>query len=65
MINVIIQKIVECFNKHMKKSTEIPFTQKLVPIVEKDLSKRCLVGGHLDVTEIDIFHLEYNVNGSD
>ncbi|XP_013633381.1 PREDICTED: uncharacterized protein LOC106339116 [Brassica oleracea var. oleracea] len=45
--------------------SEIPVTKKLVPTVEEELSKRCLEARCLDVVEINSFHLEYNVNGSD
>ncbi|XP_033129312.1 protein FAR1-RELATED SEQUENCE 5-like [Brassica rapa] len=65
MIDVIIKKMTEWFNKHRKKAAEIPVTKKLVPTVEKKLSKRCLEARCLDVVEINSFHLEYNVNGSD
>uniref|UniRef100_A0A0D3ASR8 SWIM-type domain-containing protein n=1 Tax=Brassica oleracea var. oleracea TaxID=109376 RepID=A0A0D3ASR8_BRAOL len=46
-------------------SEEYPVTKKLVPTVEKELSKRCLEARCLDVVEINSFHLEYNVDGSD
>ncbi|XP_013624950.1 PREDICTED: uncharacterized protein LOC106331169 [Brassica oleracea var. oleracea] len=65
MIDVIIKKMTEWFNKHRKKAAEIPVTKKLVPTVEKELSKRCLEVRCLDVVEINNFHFEYNVNGSD
>ncbi|XP_018476186.1 uncharacterized protein LOC108847439 [Raphanus sativus] len=65
MIDVIIKKMAEWFNKHRKKAAQIPATEKLVPTVKKELSKRCLEARCLDVVEINSFHLEYNVNGSD
>ncbi|XP_033131817.1 uncharacterized protein LOC117126811 [Brassica rapa] len=58
-------KMNEWFNKHRKKAAEIPVTKKLVPTMEKELSKRCLEARCLDVVEINNFHLEYNVYGSD
>ncbi|XP_048613434.1 uncharacterized protein LOC125587253 [Brassica napus] len=65
MFDVIIAKMAEWFNKHRKEAAEIPPTLKLVPIVETEMSKRCVDGGFLEVDELNSFHLEYSVKGSD
>ena len=65
MIDVIIKKMAEWFNKHRKKAAQIPVIKKLVPTVEKELSKGCLEVRCFDVVEINSFHLGYIVNGSD
>ena len=36
-----------------------------MPIVETEMSKRCVDGGFLEVDELNSFHLEYSVKGSD
>ncbi|XP_013679158.1 protein FAR1-RELATED SEQUENCE 4-like [Brassica napus] len=65
MFDVIIAKMAEWFNKHRKEAAEIPPTLKLVPIVETKMSKRYVDGGFLEVDELNSFHLEYSVKGSD
>ena len=53
------------FTKHRKEAAEIPPTIKLVPIVETKISKRCVDVGFPSVNELNSFHLEYRVEGSD
>ena len=53
------------FNKHRKEAAEIPPIIKLVPIVETKMSKRCIDAGFPSVNELNNFHLEYIVEGSD
>ncbi|XP_009113566.2 uncharacterized protein LOC103838866 [Brassica rapa] len=65
MFDVIIAKISELFNNHRKEAAEIPYTLKLVPIFETEMSKRYVEAGFLTVDELNIFHLEYCVHGTD
>ena len=65
MFDVIIAKMAEWFNKYRKKVAEVPYNLKLVPIVEEEMSKRCVEGGFLTVKELNSFHLEYSVQGAD
>ena len=65
MFDVIIAKMAEWFNKYRKKAAEVPYNLKLVPIVEEEMSKRCVEGGFLTVKELNSFHLEYSVQGAD
>ncbi|XP_056852005.1 protein FAR1-RELATED SEQUENCE 4-like [Raphanus sativus] len=65
MFDFIIGKIAEWFNKHRKEAAEQPPALKLVPIVEEEMSKRCIDAGVLTVDELNSFHLEYSVHGSD
>ncbi|XP_013690069.1 protein FAR1-RELATED SEQUENCE 5-like [Brassica napus] len=65
IFDVIIAKMAEWFNKHRKEVAEIPPTLKLVPIVETETFKRCVDAGFLQVDELNNFHLEYSVKGSD
>ncbi|XP_013694923.1 uncharacterized protein LOC106398981 [Brassica napus] len=58
-------KIAEWFNKHRKEAAEMPPALKLVHIVEEEMSKRCVDAGFLQVDELNNFHLEYSVLGSD
>ena len=65
MFDVIIAKMSEWFNNHRKEAAEIPYTLKLVPILETEMSKRCVAAGFLTVDELHSFHLEYSVHGTD
>ncbi|XP_013688792.2 protein FAR1-RELATED SEQUENCE 5-like [Brassica napus] len=49
MFDFIIRKMAEWFNIHRKEATEIPPALKLVPIVETEMSKRCVDAGFLSV----------------
>ncbi|XP_056856275.1 uncharacterized protein LOC130505695 [Raphanus sativus] len=62
MFDFIIGKIAEWFNKHRKEAAEQPPALKLVPIVEEEMSKRCIDAGVLTVDELNSFHLEYSVH---
>ncbi|XP_013589043.1 PREDICTED: protein FAR1-RELATED SEQUENCE 4-like [Brassica oleracea var. oleracea] len=65
MFDFIIGKIAKWFNKHRKEAAEMPPALKLVPIVEEEMTKRCVDAGFLRVDELNSFHLEYSVHGSD
>ncbi|XP_013689982.1 uncharacterized protein LOC106393877 [Brassica napus] len=65
MFDFIIGNIAEWFNKHRKEAAEMPPALKLVPIVEEEMSKRCVDAGFIRVDELNNFHLEYSVHGSD
>ena len=65
MFDFIIGKIAKWFNKHRKEAAEMPPALKLVPIVEGEMTKRCVDAGFLRVDELNSFHLEYSVHGSD
>ncbi|XP_033133949.1 uncharacterized protein LOC103844421 [Brassica rapa] len=65
MFDVIIAKMSEWFNNHRKEAAEIPYTLKLVPILETEMSKRCIDAGFLTIDELNSFHLEYSVHGTD
>ncbi|CAN7052813.1 uncharacterized protein LOC103853603 [Brassica rapa] len=65
MFDFIIGKIAEWFNKHRKEAAEMPPALKLVPIVEEEMTKRCVDAGFLRIDELNSFHLEYSVHGSD
>ena len=49
MFDFIIGKMAEWFNIHRKEAAEIPPALKLVPIVETEMSKRCVDAGFLSV----------------
>ncbi|XP_010495239.1 PREDICTED: protein FAR1-RELATED SEQUENCE 5-like [Camelina sativa] len=65
MIDTIIEKFSEWFNKHRKDSAGASNTRKLVPVVENELHDRCEIAVRLTVIELNIYHLEYNVIGLD
>src|SRR5690606_3393822 len=65
MFDVIIAKMAEWFNKYRKEAAEIPYTLKLVPTVETEMSRRCVAAVFLTVEELNSFHLEYSVHGID
>ncbi|KAL0891482.1 hypothetical protein Bca101_015465 [Brassica carinata] len=60
------KKWARCYFKgDRKKAAEVPYNLKLVPIVEEEMSKRCVEAGFLTVKELNSFHLEYSVQGAD
>lgn len=65
MLDVILGKIVEWFNKYRKESAEVPEAQILVPHVHKVLDSMCKEAKSLGVIELNSFLLEYKVNGAD
>ncbi|XP_013700163.2 uncharacterized protein LOC106403932 [Brassica napus] len=65
MFDVIIAKMSEWFNNHRKEAAEIPYTLKVLPILETEMSKICVDAGFLTIDELNSFHLEYNVHGTD
>ncbi|XP_010507176.1 PREDICTED: uncharacterized protein LOC104783758 [Camelina sativa] len=65
MIDAIVKKFAEWFNKHRKEAVAGTYTQKLVPFVENLIHKRCEVACKLPVTELNTFQLEYIVIGRD
>ncbi|XP_023636071.1 uncharacterized protein LOC111829986 [Capsella rubella] len=65
MIDAIVAKLAEWFNKYRKISIETPIEQKLVPFVEKLLHDRCSDAKLLPVTELNNYFHEYSVIGVD
>ncbi|XP_024015304.1 protein FAR1-RELATED SEQUENCE 3-like [Eutrema salsugineum] len=65
MIDVIIAKLAEWFNKYRKASNEVSTAHKLVPYVENEMHVRCVEAKTLTVHELNSYHLEYNVIGRD
>ena len=63
MIDAMVAKLTEWFNKYRKISLETPKTQKLIPFVEDLLHIRCEEATLLPVTELNSFFLEYDVIG--
>jgi len=65
MIDAIVEKVAEWFNKHRKTTAETPSSQMMVPLVESELHSRCEEAKLLPVFELNRFFLEYNVTGID
>ncbi|KAL1188624.1 hypothetical protein V5N11_009791 [Cardamine amara subsp. amara] len=65
MIDAIIEKFSERFNKHRRDSGEALGTSNVVDIVENILHTRCAEALLLSVTELNSYHLEYSVIGKD
>ncbi|XP_023641784.1 uncharacterized protein LOC111831497 [Capsella rubella] len=65
MIDAIVQKLADWFNKHRKASSEITNGQKLVPFVENELHTSCAKAKLLPVLELNSYQLEYIVTGRD
>ncbi|XP_010424785.1 PREDICTED: protein FAR1-RELATED SEQUENCE 8-like [Camelina sativa] len=65
MIDAIVSKVAEWFNKYRKISLETPKEQKLVPFVETLMHTRCSEAKLLPVTELNSYFLEYSVTGVD
>lgn len=65
MLDAIVGKIAEWFNKYRKLSSEVPVTEMLVPRVAKELHQRCQDAKLLPVTELNSFTLVYTVLGRD
>ncbi|CAE6199475.1 unnamed protein product [Arabidopsis arenosa] len=61
MIDAMVTKLSEWFNKYRKISLETPRTQKLIPFVENLMHIRCVEATLLPVTELNSYFLEYNV----
>ncbi|XP_013689148.1 uncharacterized protein LOC106392921 [Brassica napus] len=53
------------FRGDRMEAAEIPYTLKLVPILETEMSKICVDAGFLTIDELNSFHLEYSVHGTD
>ncbi|XP_024011284.1 uncharacterized protein LOC112086547 [Eutrema salsugineum] len=65
MIDVIVAKFSEWFNRHRKEAAFGQVTEKLVPYVENILHLRCLVAKKLVVVELNSFEFIYKVTGKD
>ncbi|XP_018487680.1 uncharacterized protein LOC108858220 [Raphanus sativus] len=65
MLDTVIDKMAEWFNKHRKYVAAGPSSRKLVPLVENKMHKRVPKGSKLQVTLLNTFQLEYSVIGAD
>ena len=65
MLDTVIEKMSEWFNRHRKDAAEGPSSRKLVPLVENKLHNRTPKGSKLTVTPLNTFQLEYSVIGAD
>ncbi|XP_013601151.1 uncharacterized protein LOC106441759 [Brassica napus] len=65
MLDVVIDKMAEWFNRQMKDAAAGLSTRKLVPFVENKIHKRVPKGQKLIVTPLNTFELEYSVIGKD
>ncbi|XP_013639661.1 PREDICTED: protein FAR1-RELATED SEQUENCE 3-like [Brassica oleracea var. oleracea] len=65
MLDTVIDKMAEWFNRHRKDAAAGPSSRKLVPLVENKMHKRTPKGEKLQVTSLNTFKLEYSVIGKD
>ncbi|XP_024016123.1 uncharacterized protein LOC112089285 [Eutrema salsugineum] len=65
MLDKIVAKFCEWFNKHRNKAASTPPGHKLVAFVENIFHSRCAEAKRLTVTELNISHIEYSVIGND
>ena len=65
MLDTVIDKMAEWFNKHRKDAAAGPSSRKLVPLVEKKIHDRVPKGSRVQVTPLNTFQLEYSVIGAD
>ncbi|XP_010501852.1 PREDICTED: uncharacterized protein LOC104779165 [Camelina sativa] len=65
MIDAIVDKFAEWYNKHRNEAEDAPITQMMVPFVEKVLHSRCANAKLLPMNELNSFFLVYNVIGVD
>ncbi|CAE5962373.1 unnamed protein product [Arabidopsis arenosa] len=65
MIDAILEKFSEWFNKHRKDSANASNTTQVVPVVENILHIRCPIAAKLTVTELNSYRREYSVIGVD
>ena len=65
MLDTVIDKMAEWFNRHRKDAAAGLSSQKLVLLVENKMHKRVTKGKKQQVTPLNIFKLEYNVIGKD
>ncbi|CAE5993048.1 unnamed protein product [Arabidopsis arenosa] len=63
MIDAIVAKLNQWFNKYRKLSLETPRNQIMVPYVANEVHTRCLEAKLLPVTELNNYFLEYSVAG--
>ncbi|XP_009123478.1 uncharacterized protein LOC103848296 [Brassica rapa] len=65
MLDTVIDKMAEWFNRHRKDAAAGPSSRKLVPLVENKMHKRVPKSEKLTVTPLNTFKLEYSVIGKD
>ncbi|CAE6227694.1 unnamed protein product [Arabidopsis arenosa] len=65
MIDAILEKFSEWFNKHRKDSANASNTTQVVPVGENILHIRCPIAAKLTVTELNSYRREYSVIGVD
>ncbi|XP_024010040.1 uncharacterized protein LOC112085190 [Eutrema salsugineum] len=65
MVDKIVAKLCEWFNKHKNEAASTPPRRKLVAFVENIFHSRWAEGKRLTVTELNISQIEYSVIGSD
>lgn len=66
MMDAIVDKICEWFNKHRKESIIYGnYGKRLVPKVNDIVHDRCAEATHLIATELNMYMLEYSVVGRD
>ena len=65
MLDTVIDKMAEWFNKHRKDAAAGPSSRKLVPLVENKIHDRVRKGSRVQVTPLNTFQLEYSVIGVD
>ncbi|KAG7599486.1 MULE transposase domain [Arabidopsis suecica] len=63
MIDAIVAKLNQWFNKYRKLSLETPRNRIMVPYVANEVHTRCLGAKLLPVTELNSYFLEYSVAG--
>ena len=63
LLDAIIEKISEWFNKHRKESVKYSETRGLVPVVENEIHSLCPIGKTMPVTELNSFERQYSVIG--
>ncbi|AAB61075.1 contains a short region of similarity to transposases [Arabidopsis thaliana] len=63
LLDAIIEKISEWFNKHRKESVKYSKTRGLVPVVENEIHSLCPIAKTMPVTELNSFERQYSVIG--
>jgi len=63
LLDAIIEKISEWFNKHRKESVKYSETRGLVPVVENEIHSLCPIAKTMPVTELNSFERQYSVIG--
>jgi len=65
MIDAILEKFSEWFNKHQKDSASTSNTRQVMPVVKNILHICCPIAAKLSATELNSFRQEYIVNRKD